>query len=426
MASLMPKPILSFLAPLICLVAVCAGAQPDAAPVSIAGSGAEEAYNLGLVVSKMESHIAAGDMPSLLKYFFVSMKAHQFLVSHPDLALPEKRDEVRPTLTQLLGRLNAVRSAAMNRNLANATAAVKELRGAWTQVKVLYPPEFLNAVSALSTRIYCPKHPDITGAEGDRCSKCGRTLQRMDEFCGLPSSNPIVRASLPALPRLVPGHETPVALKLLRKDGLPLREMDLLRTHTQRMHLFAIDSTLSDYHHAHPQPGTNAGEYVFSFTPKNSGDYRFWLDLLPVATRQEEMPSLDLGGFRPLPFDRTVTDTFTNASWRLKLQMDNGPLRAGFPGFARLIVTDLDGVPCSRLEPIMANFAHFAGFHEDGRTVYHLHAAGLKDILDPAARSGPEVELYLPGLKAGFVRLFAQIQIDGQLITAPFGISVEP
>ncbi|HTD85065.1 MAG TPA: hypothetical protein VK850_00685, partial [Candidatus Binatia bacterium] len=221
------------------------------------------------------------------------------------------------------------------------------------------------------------------------------------------------------------GQNADVTLKLTRKDGAPIRETDLLSTHMQRMHLFAIDPTLTDYHHAHPAPGTNAGEYTFSFMPKSGGGYRVWLDILPLATRREEMPSLDLGEFVPGPLARDLTVVVTNGSWRLALTIDDAPLRAGFPGWARLTVTDLAGVPCTRLEPIMASFAHFVGFHEDRHTVYHLHAAGLQDIADPAARGGPEVHLYLPALKAGFLRLFTQVQIEGQVITAPFGISIE-
>jgi hypothetical protein len=246
----------------------------------------------------------------------------------------------------------------------------------------------------------------------------------VDEFCGLPSSDPIIRATPLLDEPLKSGQKADVTLKLTRKDGAPIRETDLLATHTQRIHLFAIDPTLTDYHHAHPAPGTNAGEYRFSFTPQNAGGYRVWLDVLPLATRREEMPSLDLGEFVPGPLGRDLTDFVTNGSWRLKFSVDNAPLHAGFPGWARLTVTDLAGKPCTRLEPIMANFAHFVGFHEDRQTVYHLHAAGLQDIVDPTARGGPEVNVYLPALKAGFARIFVQVQIDGQVITTPFGITV--
>ncbi len=400
-------------------------APTNTLPAANVAAAAEEAYNLSLVVQKMEAHVAAKDLAALLKYNYVSMKAFQFLLSRPVLALPDKQAEIRPALLEFSRKLTAVQNAAVNHNQPRAEVAVKELREAWARVKAMYPPDLLEAMSTLSRRFFCPKHGEvIAAADGDRCAKCGRSLQRVDEFCGLPSSDPIIRAAaLPTEP-LRAGQKADVTLKLSRKDGAPIRETDLLATHTQRIHLFAIDPSLTDYQHAHPAPGTNAGEYTFSFTPKNGGAYRVWLDVLPFATRREEMPSLDLGEFVPAALGRDLTDVATNGAWRLKFSIDDPPLRAGFPGWARLTVTDLAGKPCTRLEPIMANFAHFVGFHEDEKTVYHLHAAGLQDILDPTARSGPEVNVYLPALKGGFTRIFVQVQIGGQVITAPFGINV--
>ena len=423
----MHKSVLKVLMAAFCLAAWTTPAQPitasNAPPVATA---VEEVYNLSLVVQKVNAHVEAGQLAAVLDYYYVYMKAVQFLLARTNLARPGKEVELKQALMDISGKLNAVRNAAMNRGQPEASAAVKELNEARKRVKDLYPLEFLAAVSDLSSRFICPAHTDVIGRQRERCSRCGRSLQKMDQFCGLPSSDPVVKASARPPGPLMPGQKAEVVLQLTRKDGAPVRENDLLPTHLQRMHFFAIDSTLLDYHHEHPAATANAGEYALSFTPRNAGGYRVWLDLLPAATRREEMPSLDLGHFRALPFDRNVSDTFTNASWQFKLKIDQAPLRAGFPGWARLTVTDLAGSPCTRLEPIMANFAHFAGFHEDGKTMYHLHAAGLKDIVDPTLRSGPEVELYLPGLKAGFVRLFAQVQIDGQVITAPFGISVEP
>jgi hypothetical protein len=399
----------------IALAALCfavgsvAGQPPVGSNAPPAATAAEEAYNLSLVVQKIGAHVAAGDLTAVLGYDYVSMKAFQFLLYRPALARPGEQAEIKTALTEFSTKLNAVRSAARNGRQRDAIAALKELNEAWARVKELYPPEFIAATSELSTRFFCPAHADVSGRQGERCSKCGRTLQRMDEFCGLPSSDPILRASARTSEPLTAGQKLEVTLQLTRKDGAAVRETDLLPTHTERLHLFAIDSTLSDYHHEHPRPSSNPGEYIFGFTPKNAGAYRIWLDLLPLATRREEMPSLDLGRFHAALLDRTLTDVFSNASWRLKLAVQQPSLRAGFPGWATLVVTDLADAPCTRLEPIMANFAHFVGFHEDGQTVYHLHAAGLKDVIDPTLRSGPEVQVYLPGLKRGFIRLFAQI-----------------
>ncbi|HKQ38503.1 MAG TPA: hypothetical protein VJ063_10530, partial [Verrucomicrobiae bacterium] len=187
-----------FLTAALLLGAAACVLPQNAGPASIDGAAAEEAYNLSLVVKKVEAHVAAGDLQGVLKYNYVSVKAIQFLLSRPALALPDKQSEVRTALLQFSRALTAVRNAAMNGNHAEAAEAVKELRDAWTRASELYPEGFRKTMSQLSSRLFCPKHGEVTAAEGDRCLKCGRSLQRVDEFCGLPSTDPIIRAS--ALP----------------------------------------------------------------------------------------------------------------------------------------------------------------------------------------------------------------------------------
>jgi hypothetical protein len=63
------------------------------------------------------------------------------------------------------------------------------------------------------------------------------------------------------------------------------------------------------------------------------------------------------------------------------------------------------------------------GFHEDCKTVLHIHAKGAP-VLNPNERGGPELEFRLYAPKPGFVRLFAQVQIGGVSRFAPFGIRI--
>jgi hypothetical protein len=73
----------------------------------------------------------------------------------------------------------------------------------------------------------------------------------------------------------------------------------------------------------------------------------------------------------------------------------------------------------------MATFAHLVGFNQDYKTVMHLHPKGAS-ILDPTARGGPELEFQIYPLQPGFVRLFAQVQIDGRSHFVPFGLQIQP
>jgi hypothetical protein len=75
-------------------------------------------------------------------------------------------------------------------------------------------------------------------------------------------------------------------------------------------------------------------------------------------------------------------------------------------------VTSADGKGFTQLEPLMGAFAHLVGFSEDYKTIMHLHPKGPL-LLDPAVRGGPELEFQICALRPGFVRLFAQVQIEG-------------
>jgi hypothetical protein len=57
--------------------------------------------------------------------------------------------------------------------------------------------------------------------------------------------------------------------------------------------------------------------------------------------------------------------------------------------------------------------------------VLHIHPLGLEPGgLD--ARGGPEMDFYIYSASPGFIRLFAQVQIDGAPKFASFGVTVGP
>ena len=72
-------------------------------------------------------------------------------------------------------------------------------------------------------------------------------------------------------------------------------------------------------------------------------------------------------------------------------------IKAGEPMRARLRVTDAKGRPFKELEPVMATFAHLVAFHEDHKTVLHIHPKATKLPL-ATDRGGPELEfqIYAP------------------------------
>lgn len=71
----------------------------------------------------------------------------------------------------------------------------------------------------------------------------------------------------------------------------------------------------------------------------------------------------------------------------------------------------------------MGAYSHIVGIAEDWRTIAHVHPMGT----EPKAasdRGGPTIDFHLEPRRAGFLKLFAQIQVDGHDVFLPFGLTV--
>ncbi len=84
-----------------------------------------------------------------------------------------------------------------------------------------------------------------------------------------------MRASVSTVAPLTVGQPVRALLHLQRPNGEPVSPSDLIETHTKKIHLLMVDSSLTDYHHEHPVPTRNPGEYSFSFTPGKRGATAF-------------------------------------------------------------------------------------------------------------------------------------------------------
>jgi hypothetical protein len=89
----------------------------------------------------------------------------------------------------------------------------------------------------------------------------------------------------------------------------------------------------------------------------------------------------------------------------------------------RLHVADPQGQPCTALEPIDRAFAQLTGFFDDGETMIRLHPLG-PDILREDLRGGPWLAFKIYPPRAGYLRLFCQIKVRDQILTANLGIWV--
>jgi len=333
--------------------------------------------------------------------------------------------------------VSQLHTAADAGNQGQSISELTVVKRAFDAFKKHFPQETIAAAESRASRFVCPMHPDAIGKRVDLCPKCGMELDQQLRLLPYGLGNvdqrrATVRAAVRTLGPLEVGHPVRCILELRQEvNGMPVLLSDLVEAHTEKIHLLIVDPSLKDYHHKHPRPTATPGEYSFTFTPSKPGNYRVWADLRPRPMGLQEYAVTDiqagpsgLAPGQPEPLtDRSLVTNVVVDGLRYELFLPKEAIKAARTSSARLRITETNGEPFTRLEPVMATFAHLVGFNEDYQTVLHMHPMG-PPVLRRSERGGPELEFQIYALRPGFVRLFAQVQIGGVQRFAPFGIQV--
>lgn len=213
-----------------------------------------------------------------------------------------------------------------------------------------------------------------------------------------------------------------------KKTGQPII-LDALQTvHTQKIHLLIIDDSLTDYTHTHPKATKTPGVYALKWQARYpNAHYTLWADVTQARDQQQAFLLASLTPARSLrtTIDTRATQQQTMQGYVFKLTFSPTPLQAGKRAKGTLTITDSKGHPVERLRPVMGAFAHLVGFSDDLRTVVHIHPMG-KEPRSAQSRGGPVLPFHVRPQKPGFIKLFAQVNIDGKELYVPFGLTVLP
>jgi len=351
---------------------------------------------------------------------FLSGQAIQFLQQQPaSEAVAAKLKTLAFSADELLQAGSALDGPRVEKAAAAYDAALKEVVGAYDE-KVVRAPIYS-----------CPMCKGIREVEATaRCFKCGMKLEpRIIPATGTPGELSIVLKPVLAQP-LVAGQPSEVRIRFSwKRDGGPVTHEDLLVVHTERIHLLIIDESLEDYHHEHPRATEVPGEFAFTFTPRRDGSYRVFADVTPAVSQAQEYPMCDLAGSAPGGKVSNRLDTLESATDGLKYELrwltGGAPVKTRRPVTALVTVSDAEGKPFARLEPIMGTYAHIVGFYEDRQTVVHIHPTGAEPQR-ATDRGGPSFMFRFYAPRAGFVRLYSQVQVGEVSRFAPFGLNVAP
>ena len=217
-------------------------------------------------------------------------------------------------------------------------------------------------------------------------------------------------------------EENEVFLFIQDKEAKPVDVSEFKVVHMRPIHLLIIEPGLNDYHHEHPTQKAT-GQYAFSFTPQTDCSYRVWMDVQRKGSHQNYIP-VDLKGAEKCnaPIEKTVSLETFSQGYNFKLDLE-GELMLNEATFAKVSITK-DGQQVDFLEPVMGAFAHMVGFYENYESIAHIHPLG-KEPKGHGERGGPLLRFQIKPELEGYLKLFAQVQIDGKQIIAPFGVMVK-
>ncbi|MBU0799631.1 MAG: hypothetical protein KKA05_01375 [Alphaproteobacteria bacterium] len=225
---------------------------------------------------------------------------------------------------------------------------------------------------------------------------------------------------------LLAGRKNALKLGLKHRDGgFPVFWEELAEVHESRIHLLIIDPALGDYHHEHPTRTDREGIYNFAFKPRTACSYKVWAQIHFKDGREEEVTAMipgveDCATQKP---DRAENGTVESGGYHFTMMRDKDVMKKGEDIMLTLKIADANGAPMAELEPVMGAFAHLVGFYEDYNTIAHIHPLGEAPggVHD---RGGPELMFHYRPDRAGLVRMYAQVKINGAMVFAPFTMVV--
>ena len=224
------------------------------------------------------------------------------------------------------------------------------------------------------------------------------------------------------LAKLVSGKPAELIVTLKHRDsGKPVTPEELAVVHTEKLHLFIIDSSLKDYHHIHPQPTDTAGEYRCELTPATANQYQAWADITTVSDRKNLKLLADIPspGARHVPPSVRVNNSAEQNGMRFEWKnMD--PLESGKATIVEASIRDTDGKTVTDLEPVMGAFAHLVGFGADGKSIVHCHPMGKEPSSDEERGTG-KLRFHVEPHMSGPTQFYLQIRRGGEDIFVPFG-----
>jgi hypothetical protein len=198
--------------------------------------------------------------------------------------------------------------------------------------------------------------------------------------------------------------------------------------HERLLHLFVVSSDLAFFDHRHPEMAKD-GTFEIAMTFPRAGAYRLVADLLPTGAMPQTLQhtivtavpatSATSAASRAPAMAAEVLDV-QEAGVRARLVPDN--MRVGDDSHLVLELADAKtGEPIADVEPYLGAWGHMLLASGDLADIVHSHP-----LIEETDAGGPTITFQTMFARAGWYRVWAQVQRRGRLLTFGFTVRVAP
>lgn len=254
----------------------------------------------------------------------------------------------------------------------------------------------------------CPMHPEVTGKQGDKCTKCGMDLKAVNSTMEK-AYQVVVTTSAKHIQAA-----KPVELSFAVKHKGEIVPLDV--AHEMKYHLMVVSDDLTWFRHIHPEEQAD-GTYTITETFPAGGKYTLFSDLKPSDGEPTvDKQHLDVSG-ESSSTNEDVATKFVSEVDGYKVTLINGR------DFKTNRTQDLEisiekagkKLSESDLEQYLGASAHIVMIGKVDKEFLHIH---------PVTDSRFPVFAQTHIKEAGLYRMWAQFKIDGVVHTADFTVDV--
>ena len=216
-------------------------------------------------------------------------------------------------------------------------------------------------------------------------------------------------------------------MNIKQADGSPLTGDDVALSHTRKIHLLAIDPSMDDYQHLHPEPDPLfKGIWRFTLIPRKAGKYKVYLDFIPIRSPRRVLlaASFDVAGEADVFLPNTQPDFVTDNGRTFSFQITESDVNGKNPLFTFSAI-DENGNDLV-LKPVMGAFAHVVAFEPSLNGFAHLHPLEYEPPKSADdARYGP-LTFSFKSATSGSYRFWAQVKVgeDTEESFIPFDLKI--